>query len=110
MNIAYLYGNDRYFIYPRRIFSLKVLSNQEIFSCEKGYFTCKLQALFINYGSFLNLQGSIYTPYKNQLNIYNINGYLKTLKNANRTDIFICKELLSLQKIKRSFVLHPKPK
>lgn len=87
-----------------------VLKCFNFFESQKAYFTCKLQALFVNYVSFLNLQGSTYTTFKFKINIYNINGYLKTLKNANRTDIFICKELLSLQKIKRSLALHPKPK
>lgn len=114
MNIAYKSISGIDFIYPVSIkIEAKynnVLNYFNFLVTKKLLKSCKIQSIFVNYVSFLNLEGSTFTPFQKPINIYNINGYLKKNKKHNDTDIFICKELLRLKEILKTFKVRPKPK
>lgn len=115
MNIAYKSISGIDFIYPEEIkdkAKYVIVLNCFIFLIEKKYIKdCKIQAIFVNYVSFMNLEGSTFTTFQNMKDIYNIYGYLKKQKTYNATDNFICKLLLRFKKVtNKTFKVRPKPK
>lgn len=110
MNIAYNKENvllkvmpKSKLIYLTKIFHQKLLDLKEVFSC-------KIQAILVNYVKFMKLEASKSSTFNFLESIYNINNNLILRKRPTDPFILDCKLLLRLKKKIRSLKLHPKPK